>query len=83
MTPGEAIELRKLLNLSQTELAGLLGMSKRAWQLVENGGSDLREIHILALERIALTLAIKSGRMDFAPVNVRREALELARLISG
>lgn len=49
--------LRKQMNLTQQEMANHLGMSVRAYSDVENGVSECRLIHMLAVERITLQQA--------------------------
>jgi transcriptional regulator with XRE-family HTH domain len=83
MTIDDLISLRKGMGLTQSDLAQLLGMSTRALQQIENGRSELREVHILAVERIALSQAVKTANIQIAPITVRREALELSNLIKG
>lgn len=83
MTPDQAIGLRKTLGLTQTELANRLGMGLRAWQEIEGGRSPVRLVHQLALERIALSIGLERGDINAVPASVRRDALDLARLIAG
>ncbi len=45
--------------------------------------SKVRPIHAAAAERAALTLAVERGNPMLAPASVRRQAPELARLITG
>lgn len=75
--------LRKAFGLTQSEMATLMGLSSRAYQEIESGRSPLREIHVLAAERVALSMAVRKPDLSLAPANVRKEALELARLITG
>jgi transcriptional regulator with XRE-family HTH domain len=82
MTNSELVALRKLLGLTQAEMAERMGLGTRAYQSLE-AGETLRTLHILAAERIALALAVERGDPMLAPVGVRREALELARSITG
>ena len=83
MTPQDLVTLRKLLDLTQAEMASDIGLSVRAYQDVEAGASKLRLIHALAAERVALALAVERGNPMLAPAGVRRQALDLARLITG
>ena len=73
---------RKTLGLTQTEMAGRIGLSLRAYQDIEAGVSKLRPIHVAAAERVALALAVERGDPMLAPAGVRRQALELARLMT-
>ena len=73
---------RKTLGLTQTEMAGRIGLGLRAYQDIEAGVSKLRPIHVAAAERVALALAVERGDPMLAPAGVRRQALELARLMT-
>lgn len=43
----------------------------------------MRLIHILALERLSLALAVERAEPMLAPAGIRREALDLVALIRG
>ena len=60
-----------------------MGLSTRALQYIESGQSKVRLIHVAAAERAALALAVERGNPMLATANVRRQALELVRLITG
>jgi transcriptional regulator with XRE-family HTH domain len=83
MTPAELVALRKeLLDLTQTELADLIGLSLRAYQDLEANKAAIRPVHVLALERAAEKLAVEHGDPMMAPASVRKDALALANLIT-
>jgi len=75
--------IRKGCEMTQHGMANQLGMSLRAYQALEAGESQIRPIHILAAERVALTHAVFKERMDMCPADVRSDALDLATLIRG
>jgi len=83
MTINELIELRKAMGLTQSELAKLIGLGLRAYQEIEGTDRDLKLRHIQAVERVALREAVKQGNPMLAPESVRRDALDLSRLIRG
>ncbi len=83
MTLVELGALRASLDLTQTGMAKHLGMSLRAYQDIEGGVSKLRLIHVAAVERAALALAVERGNPMLAPASIRQQALDLARLITG
>jgi len=58
-------------------------MTLRPYAELESGRSEFRPIHARAAERAALEVAIERGNPMLAPASIRREALELARLITG
>ena len=74
MTVAEFIALRKRLGMTQTQLANHFGMSLRAIQDIENGRSELRFIHVLAIERIALAVGAALNDPDIIPQRVKDEA---------
>jgi transcriptional regulator with XRE-family HTH domain len=82
MDVQELIALRKHLGLSQTEMATGMGMVMRSYQEIEAGKTRLQHRHTLAAERFALSLAIERKDPMLAPASVRKEALELARLLT-
>jgi DNA-binding XRE family transcriptional regulator len=75
--------LRQSLGFTQAEMGQKMGLSGRAYVDVEHGVSKLRLLHINAAERIALGEAVARRDPMLAPPEVRREALEVARLITG
>jgi transcriptional regulator with XRE-family HTH domain len=83
MDAAELIALRKRLGLTQTELGRHLGVALRTVQEWELGSSRIRTVHVAAVERVALEIAVERGEPMLAPPGVRRQALELARLITG
>lgn len=79
MTVDELIALRKKMMMTQAGLAAELGMSTRAVQDIENGRAELRKVHILAVERIAMQAAIVYDDLTYLPENVRADIIELAK----
>lgn len=80
MTVEDAIRLRLAMGFTQVTLAIELGMTSRAWQAIELGASDLRQVHILALERIALKQAAKLKNVGFLPESVRKDVAAVSAL---
>ena len=83
MTPAELAALRNSLALTQADMGERMGLGTRAYQAIETGEAKVRSIHVAAAERAALALAVERGNPMLAPASVRRQALELARLITG
>ncbi len=78
-------ELREAVKLSQTEMGALMGLSKNAYIDLENDDPDWKKFkhrHLLALERVSLKLAVERGDINLALPSVRRDALDLAKLIT-
>lgn len=78
MTVEELIALRKKMMMTQGGLAAELGMSTRAVQDIENGRAELRRVHILAVERIAMLAALLYDDLTYLPANVHADIIELA-----
>lgn len=78
-------ELREQAKLTQTEMADRMGLGISAYQDLENDDPDWKKFkrrHLLALERASLTLSVERGDINLALPAVRRDALDLARLIT-
>lgn len=83
MTAAELTALRRGLGLTQTEMADRMGLSMRAYQAVEaDDGGAVKVRHAAMAERVALTVAVERRNPMLAPATIRREALDLARLIT-
>lgn len=78
-------ELREAAKLTQTEMAALMGLGKTAYVDLELGEEDWKKFkhrHLLALERVSLKLAVERSDISLALPSVRRDALDLAKLIT-
>jgi len=79
-------ELRQRAKLTQTEMAAQMGLGLSAYQDLEADDPDWKKFktrHLLALERASMKLALEHGDLNLALPSVRRDALDLARLING
>lgn len=79
-------ELREAAKLTQAEMAGLMGLGRTAYIDLEADDPDWKKFksrHLLALERVSLKLAVERGDINLALPSVRRDALDLAKLITG
>lgn len=86
MSAKEMKKLREAAKLSQTEMGELMGLSKNAYIEIEKDDPDWKKFkprHQLALERASLKLAVERGDINLALPAVRRDALDLAKLITG
>lgn len=79
----DIIALRKRLGWTQAQMAERIGIGLRAWQIIEGDPSKLRTMHVHAVERAALAAAVEQGDPMLAPASVRKQALDLARMITG
>lgn len=76
-------DFREVANLTQAELADLLGLGRSAYHDLESGFSKFKPKHLMMLERVSLKLAVERSDLNVALPGVRRDALDLARLITG
>lgn len=73
MTPDELIALRKSFAFTQTTMAGRLGMSYRAYSDLETGKAQIRQVHAMAVECLAIRIAAETGELSRLP----RTAIEV------
>jgi transcriptional regulator with XRE-family HTH domain len=77
-------ELRLRAGLTQAQMADLMGLGKTAYVDLEADEPEwkkFKERHLLALERASLKLAVERRDISLALPAVRRDALDLAKLI--
>jgi DNA-binding XRE family transcriptional regulator len=72
---------RETAKVTQAEMARLMGLGTTAYQDLETGLSMYKARHQLALERVSLRLAVERVDLNLALPAVRRDALDLARMI--
>jgi transcriptional regulator with XRE-family HTH domain len=80
MTADEFVAFRKKLDLTQAALANLFDMSPRALQDIESGRASLRHIHVLALQRVAFTLAAARSEVGYVDDTMLQEARDVVAL---
>lgn len=86
MSVREMKELRLAARLSQTEMAERMGLGKTAYVDLEADDPDWKKFkprHQLALERASMKLALEKGDINLALPSVRRDSIDLAKLILG
>jgi DNA-binding XRE family transcriptional regulator len=76
-------DLREAVRLTQAEMADLIGLGRAAYQDIETGEAKFKPRHLLALERVSLRLAVERNDINLALPSVRRDALDLAKIITG
>ena len=81
LSKEELRTLRKRANLTQSEMAVEMGHSFRAYQDIETGVAHLRAIHIAAIERASLRLAIAKRDLNLALPAIRQDALKFSDLV--
>lgn len=77
------LDFREAAGLTQVQLAEHLGLGRSAYLDLETGFSKFKPRHLMMLERVSLRLALERGDVNIALPAVRRDALDLARLITG
>jgi transcriptional regulator with XRE-family HTH domain len=75
------IGLRKALGLGQLEMAQRMGLSLRPYQELESNIRKVLSRHVRLAESVALDVAVEREDPKLAPDNVRKKAIQLARLI--
>ncbi|QQQ17531.1 helix-turn-helix transcriptional regulator [Brevundimonas vitis] len=86
MSAKQMKDLRERAKLTQTEMAAIMGLGKTAYADLEADDPDWKKFkprHLLALERASMKLALERNDINLALPAVRRDALDLARLISA
>ncbi|HTT82174.1 MAG TPA: helix-turn-helix transcriptional regulator [Rhizomicrobium sp.] len=78
MTREALAALRGRLGWTQAQMADAIGLTLRAYSSVENGHAELRQLHALAAERVALSEAAARGEPSLAPASVRRDAAAIS-----
>ena len=85
MTAETMKDLRSRAGLTQAEMAQRMGLGKTAYVDLETGDEDWKKFkprHQILLERASLSLAVERQDVSLALPAVRRDALDLARLIT-
>ncbi|AZO81822.1 hypothetical protein B5U98_08030 [Bosea sp. Tri-39] len=83
MTGAEFAAMRKVCGLTQSALSAHFGLSLRAVQDIEATEGHVKSHYTLALERVALNCAYVQANPMIAPPIVRKEALQVAGMITG
>ena len=86
MSVQEMKSLRERARLTQFGMADRMGLGKTAYIDLEQGDDDWKKFkkrHQLMLERASLSLAVEKGDISLALPEVRRDALALAKMITG
>jgi hypothetical protein len=84
MTPVALHQLRRLLDLSQAEIADDLDLSLSEYQALESGFTPIRKLHVLAVERLTMIkIASASGELCHLPMTVLADAITISRMIDG
>ena len=85
MTVGELIEYRRMLGLTQAQMARAMHIGSRAYFDVEaqDRDAELNGRHVALLERYSLSEAIERRNLSVALPAIRREARAFMDLFDG
>lgn len=83
MTPTDLRDWRNRADLSQGQLAVMMGLNLRQYQNIESGEAPLRAIHLNSLEHLSLKLAVDRKDVGLAFPSARSFAVQYAALFAG
>lgn len=81
MTGEHLKALRKAFGLTQAAMGEEMGLSLRAYTDLEKTTSDIRRDHQMVAELVSLRQAVAKRDLNLALPEVRKMALEYARLL--
>lgn len=77
----ELLALRAALGFNQERMAREIDVSLRDYQALEWGETEIHDLYLRALERIAIRYAIRQEDPRLVPPPLREEIVKLARMI--
>ncbi|MBB4040826.1 DNA-binding XRE family transcriptional regulator [Microvirga flocculans] len=77
----ELLAIRTALGFSQSRMAHEIDISLRDYQAFEWGETELPDIYLRAIERIAFLYAMRHNNPMLVPPNLRTEAVQFARMV--
>jgi DNA-binding XRE family transcriptional regulator len=77
----ELIALRTALGFTQSRMAHEIDISLRDYQAFEWGETEIPDMYLRAIERVAMILAVRHKNPMLVPPAMRAEALQFARLV--
>lgn len=80
---SDLIAMRQTLGITQADMARELGMSLRAYNDLETGKSEVRQIHIMAAERLTLFYAYQQHNRNLLGWTVRRDVEALTAPVAS
>lgn len=84
MTGNDMRARREALQFTQNQMADHLGITRRAYQMIEaDGEGEVRGVYRVASERVSLWRALELKNPMLAVESVRADALDLAAMIRG
>lgn len=79
----ELVAIRTALGLTQSRMAHEIDMSLREYQAFEWGETEIPDIYLRAIERIAMLYAVRHRDPMLVPSFMRTEAVQFARLVEA
>lgn len=79
----ELVALRTALGFTQSRMAHEIELNLRDYQAFEWGESEIPDLYLRAIERVAMLYAIKHKNPMLVPPALRAEALQFARMVEA
>jgi DNA-binding XRE family transcriptional regulator len=77
----ELIAIRTALGFTQSRMAHEIDMNLRDYQAFEWGETEIPDLYLRAIERIAMLYAVRHRNPMLVPPSMRAETLQFARLV--
>jgi hypothetical protein len=77
----ELVTIRTALGFTQSRMAHETDMNMRDYQAFEWGETEIPDLYLRAIERIAMLHAVRHRNPLMVPPSMRAEALQFARLV--
>ncbi len=79
----ELVALRGALGFTQSRMAHEIDISLRDYQAFEWGETEIPDIYLRAIERIAMLYAIRHKNPMLVPPAMRAEAVQFAKMVEA
>jgi DNA-binding XRE family transcriptional regulator len=79
----ELVAIRTALGFTQSRMAHEIDMNLRDYQAFEWGESEIPDLYLRAIERIAMLYAVRHRNPMLVPSSMRTEAVQFARLVEA
>ncbi|MGO4523954.1 transcriptional regulator [Microvirga sp. 2MCAF35] len=79
----ELVALRTALGFTQSKMAHEIDLNLRDYQAFEWGESEIPDLYLRAIERIAMLYAVRHKNPMLVPPALRAEAVQFARMVEA
>ena len=79
----ELLALRAALGFTQSRMAHEIELNLRDYQSFEWGESEIPDLYLRAIERIAMLYAVRHKNPMLVPAAMRAEAIQFARMVEA